>query len=103
MFVNPRAFSLFSAIFAFCPVKSGMVIGPDATGFVVNGAMATEDGALAVHDGTLGADFVTVTVEGGLDVVLVQATTVKATPHSATAIWANFRFTVAERITADSD
>jgi hypothetical protein len=90
-FVNPRAFSLFSAILAFCPVKSGMVTGPDAAGVVV-------DGALAVQDGTLGADFVTVTVEGGLAVLPPQAATVSATAHTAAANWATFRLTVAERV-----
>jgi hypothetical protein len=73
-----------------------MVIGPDAAGVVV-------DGALAVHDGTLGADFVTVNVEGGLAVLPPQAATVSATADTAAANWAVFRFTVAERITADSD
>lgn len=75
-FVNPSALSLFSAILAFCPVRSGMVSGPDAAGLVV-------DGALAFHDGTLGSDFVTVTVEGGLDVLPPQAATVSATAHTA--------------------
>jgi hypothetical protein len=100
-FVNPRAFSLFSAILAFCPVRSGMVIGPAAAG-VVDGSLLIDDGALAVHDGMLGSDFVTVTVEGGLDVLLPQAATVTATAHTAAANWTIFRFTVAERITGGS-
>lgn len=74
------------------------MIGPDATGVVVDGAPA-EGGALAVHDGTLEADFVTVTVEGGLAVLLPQAATVSTTANTEAANWAVFRFTVAERIT----
>ena len=95
--LNPIALSLFSAILAFCPVKSGIVRGPDAAGAVVD-----DDGALAVHDGTLGSDFVTVTVEGGLDVVPPQAATVSAIAHAAAANWVIFRITVAKRITAGS-
>jgi hypothetical protein len=91
-FVNPRASSLSSAIFAFCLVKSGMVIEPDAAGVAVDGALAIDDGASAVHDGSLGADFVTVTVEGGLAVLPPQAATVSPTAHTAAANWAIFRF-----------
>lgn len=91
-FVSPRDFSLFSAIFAFCPVRSGMVIGPDMTDVV--GALAIDGGALAFHDGALGADFVTVTVEGGLAVLPPQATTASAIADAAIVDWAIFRFTV---------
>jgi hypothetical protein len=97
--VKPRALSLFSAIFAFSPVRSGIVIGADATGVVVSGELVTEDGSLELHDGELDWDCVTVTVEGGLDVLPPQAAIVSATANVPVAIAAVFRFTVAERIT----
>ena len=78
--VNPIDLSLFWAIFAFCPVRSGMVSGPDATGLVVD-----DGAALAFHDGTLDSDFVTVTVDGGFAVLLPQEATVSTTAHTATA------------------
>lgn len=92
-FVNPRAFSLSSAILAFFPVRSGTVIGPDAAAVVVDGALAIDDGASGPLR-KLGADFVTVTVEGGLAVLPPQAATVSATAHTAAENWAIFRFTV---------
>jgi predicted extracellular nuclease len=80
--VSPRASSLSSAIFAFCPVRSaGMVIEPAA-------AVAVVGGAVAFHDRTtLDADSVTVTVDGGLAVLLPHAATVMlpVTPNDGTA------------------
>jgi hypothetical protein len=104
MSVKPRALSLFSAIFAFSPVRSGIVIGADATGLVVSGELKTDDGVLELHDGVLDWDCVTVTVEVGLDVVPPHAAIVNATATATAnvpvAIAAVFRFTVEERITA---
>lgn len=93
-FVNPRDLSVSSAILAFFPVRSGMVIGPDAAGAVVDGALEIDDGALAVHDGILGADFVTVTVEGGLAVLPPQPALASASAHTAAADWAVLLLTV---------
>jgi hypothetical protein len=98
--VKPRDFSLFSAIFAFSPVRSGTVIGPDTTEVVVSGEEATDEGALAVHDGILDCDCVTVTVAGGLAVLPPQAATVSATANAPVAIEAVLLFTVEERITS---
>lgn len=82
MSVKPRALSLFSAIFAFSPVRSGIVIGADATGLVVSGELKTDDGVLELHDGVLDWDCVTVTVEVGLDVVPPHAAIVNARPRT---------------------
>jgi hypothetical protein len=98
--VKPRAFSLFSAILAFSPVRSGTVIGPDATVAVVSGEEAADEGALAVHDGMLDCDWVTVTVAGGLAVLPPHAATVSATATAQVVIEEIFRFTVEERITS---
>jgi len=75
---SPRASSLSSAIFAFCPVKSGIVIEPAV-------AVAVAGDTCVFHDGRLGADFVTVTVDGELEVVLPQAATGSATADTAPA------------------
>ncbi len=64
-----------------------MVTEPDVAGVVADGALAMNEGPLAVHDGTLGADCVTVTVEGGLDVLLPpHAAMASTTAHTAAAI-----------------
>ncbi len=72
-----------------------MVIGPTA-------AVAVVGGAVAFHDGTtLEADSVTVTVDGGLAVLLPHAATVRATADTTAANPTMFPLTVAERITTD--
>lgn len=92
--VSPRAVSLSSAIFAFCPVKSGIVIDPAV-------AVAVAGDTVVFHDGRLGADCVTVTVDGELEVVLPQAATVTATAQAAPANRTMLPITVTERITAE--
>jgi hypothetical protein len=61
--VNPRAFSLSSAIFAFCPIKSGIVMAAAVVGacaaYVFDGsALGLSDGALVAKAGALDAAWV---------------------------------------------
>lgn len=63
-----------------------MVVGTDAAGFVF-------DAGLWVQAGTLGSDFVIVTVDGGFDPLLPQAATVTKIADTATARQAVFAFT----------
>jgi hypothetical protein len=102
--VSPSAFNLSSAIFAFCPIKSGIVMDAAAAGagaaYVFEGsALGTSDGALVAHTLVLGAGWVwvIVTVGGGVDVVPPsQATTADATAETSAANILSFPFTVAE-------
>lgn len=62
-FVNPRAFSLSSAIFAFCPIRSGIVMAAAVVGagaaYVFDGsALGPSDGALVAQAGALDAGWV---------------------------------------------
>ena len=74
---RPSLSRLCSAILAFCPVTSGIVIeAPE---------VAAVDGALASTEGTLDAGFVTVNVDAGVEVLLPHAATVSAIAVAATA------------------
>jgi hypothetical protein len=87
---RPSLSRLCSAILAFCPVTSGIVIeAPE---------VAAVGGALASTEGTLDAGFVTVTVDAVVEVLLPQAANVSAMAVAATAA-ANLSLTLPDNLT----
>jgi hypothetical protein len=88
---RPSLSRLCSAILAFCPVMSGIVIkAPE---------VVAVGGALASTEGRLDAGFVTVTVEDAVvEVLLPQAATVSAIAVAATAA-ASLSFTPSDNLT----